>query len=75
MNLRIIFKSLIIDLIILQEVSSEHYEFSSGISNYQKLNIQGNYSYLASMCEGELFMTDLCTRKEKLSAIDLLFYY
>ena len=59
MNLKIMVINLLIPLLILQEVSSEHYEFSSGISNYQKLDIEGNYSYLAQMCEGELFMTDL----------------
>ena len=59
MNLKIVLKNLIITLVILQGVCSEHYEFSSSISNYQKLNIEGSYSYLASICEGEFFMTNL----------------
>ena len=55
MNFKIMATHFIILLLILQGVSSEHYDFSSGISDYQKLNIENNYSYLASLCEGELF--------------------
>ena len=55
MSLKILVTNLIIPLLILQGVSSEHYDFSSGVSNYQKLDIEGNYSYLASKCRGEIF--------------------
>ena len=55
MNLKNLVTSLIIPLLKLQGVCSIFDDFSSGIANYHRLNIKGNYSYLASVCGGELF--------------------